>query len=254
MQTHVHSGALFGIDALPPDALVSAVHEETEGNPFFVTEVVRLLASDGRLERADDVRSWTFAIPQGVREVLGRRLDRLSPDCNQVLTMASVIGREFSLESLGRVSNVPRVRLLTLLEEAVDARVIDPIAPVAGRFSFAHRLVRETLYDELTAAHRITLHRRVGEVIESLHAAELEPHLAALAYHFFEASLADGDVGKAIDYARRAGDCVCMSARLRSAASRRNRSSGIADQLGDAPGSWAGSRAGEPCGCEEGET
>ncbi|TMB53715.1 MAG: hypothetical protein E6J56_12745, partial [Deltaproteobacteria bacterium] len=111
MQTHVHSGALFGIDALPPDALVSAVHEETEGNPFFVTEVVRLLASDGRLERADDVRSWTFAIPQGVREVLGRRLDRLSPDCNQVLTMASVIGREFSLESLGRVSNVPRVRL-----------------------------------------------------------------------------------------------------------------------------------------------
>ena len=167
MQTHVHSGALFGIDALPPDALVSAVHEETEGNPFFVTEVVRLLASDGRLERADDVRSWTFAIPQGVREVLGRRLDRLSPDCNQVLTMASVIGREFSLESLGRVSNVPRVRLLTLLEEAVDARVIDPIAPVAGRFSFAHRLVRETLYDELTAAHRITLHRRVGEVIES---------------------------------------------------------------------------------------
>src|SRR5439155_23959289 len=147
-----------------------------------------------------------FAIPQGVREVLGHRLDRLSPDCNQVLSMASVIGREFSLESLGRVSKVPRVRLLALLEEAVDARVIDPIAPIAGRFSFAHHLVRETLYDELTAAHRITLHRRVGEVIESLHAAELEPHVAALAYHFFEASLADGDVGKAIDYARRAGD------------------------------------------------
>ncbi len=81
----------------PPQALVEAVYRETEGNPFFVNEVVRLLVADGRLERPEEVKSWSVTIPQGVREVVGRRLDHLSEECNRALTVASVIGREFGL-------------------------------------------------------------------------------------------------------------------------------------------------------------
>jgi predicted ATPase len=83
----------------PPLELVSLVYQHTEGNPLFVGEVVRLLAQEGLLapERLEDLKNWDFRLPEGVREVIGRRLDRLSGECNQVLITAAVIGREFSL-------------------------------------------------------------------------------------------------------------------------------------------------------------
>ena len=92
----------------PPSGMVEAVHRQTEDNPLFVTEVVRLLVPDGELTddpstasgRAERRDSWSFRIPEGVREVIGRRLDRLSERCNESLTIASVIGRELTLEHL----------------------------------------------------------------------------------------------------------------------------------------------------------
>ncbi|MEA2428857.1 MAG: eukaryotic-like serine/threonine-protein kinase, partial [Thermoleophilaceae bacterium] len=84
----------------PPRGLVRAIHEETEGNPFFVSEIVNLLAAEGELDDPSGLDEWTVTIPQGVREVLGRRLDRLSEERNRVLAIASVIGREFSVELL----------------------------------------------------------------------------------------------------------------------------------------------------------
>src|SRR5262249_24937373 len=77
----------------PPEGLVAAIYRETEGNPFFVNEIVRLFVSEGRLERPPDGASWSVTIPQSVREVVGRRLDHLSADSNRMLTLASVIGR-----------------------------------------------------------------------------------------------------------------------------------------------------------------
>jgi class 3 adenylate cyclase len=146
-----------------------------------------------------------------VREVVGRRLDHLSEQCNRVLTIASAIGREFGLDALERVvgaqhdAPVTGDRLLEVLEEAVGARVVAEVPRVVGRYSFTHALIWETLYEELSTARRVRLHRQIGEVLEELHGANLDPHLAALAYHFFEAA-PGGDVDKAIDYARRAGD------------------------------------------------
>jgi len=89
----------------PPEGLVRAVYEQTEGNPFFVNEVVRLLAQEGELgpEKLIERRSWSVRIPEGVREVVGRRLNRLSERCNEVLTIAAVVGREFTLQQLGRL-------------------------------------------------------------------------------------------------------------------------------------------------------
>ncbi len=189
----------------PPEALVAAVYRETEGNPFFVNEIVRLLVADGRLERPEEVKSWSVTIPQGVREVVGRRLNHLSKECNGVLTVASVIGREFGLDALERVSDLSGDRLLEMLEEAVAARVVAEVPRAVGRYSFTHALIRETLYEELTTTRRVRLHRQIGEVLEVLHGDNLEPYLAELAYHFSEGAQG-GDVDKAIDYATRAGE------------------------------------------------
>jgi class 3 adenylate cyclase len=189
----------------PPQALVDAVYKETEGNPFFVNEIVRLLVADGRLERPEEVKSWSITIPQGVREVVGRRLDHLSEACNRVLTTASVVGREFGLDALERLSDLSGDRLLEVLDEAVGARVVNEVPRAVGRYGFTHALIRETLYEELGTTRRVRLHRQIGEVLEALHSDNLEPHLPELAYHFSEGAQG-GDVDKAIDYATRAGE------------------------------------------------
>ncbi len=186
----------------PPGALVEAVYRETEGNPFFVNEIVRLLVADGRMERAEEVTSWSVTIPQSVREVVGRRLDHLSEACNQVLTVGAVIGREFGLSALEKVCEVKGDRLLEAVEEAVAARVISEVPRSADHYSFSHALIRETLYEELSTPRRLRLHRQIGEVLEQ---TDPDAHLPQLAYHFCEAA-PGGNVEKAIDYARRAAE------------------------------------------------
>jgi predicted ATPase/DNA-binding SARP family transcriptional activator len=189
----------------PGSELVAAIHEETEGNPLFVGEVVRLLAAEGHLADIDSRTLLTLGIPQGVREVIGRRLRRLSEECTHVLNLASVLGREFRLDVLKRLSELPADRLLEVLDEAVAARLVSDVPGSLGRLRFAHALIRDTLYDELTTPRRVQLHRRVGEVLEDFYSQEDELHLAELAHHFFQAA-PGGDVERAVDYARRAGE------------------------------------------------
>jgi eukaryotic-like serine/threonine-protein kinase len=182
-----------------------AVHHETEGNPLFVGEVVRLLAAEGRLGEPVDPASWRLAIPQGIREVIGRRVSRLSKERSRTLSLASVLGREFDLEPLEGLSSLASDELLEVLDEAAAARVVGEVPGSPGRLPFAHSLIRDTLYDELSPARRARLHLRAGEALESLYAQNRDPHLAELAHHFFQA-LPGGDVEKAIQYARRAAD------------------------------------------------
>jgi tetratricopeptide (TPR) repeat protein len=189
----------------PSEKLVAAVHKDTEGNPFFVNEVVRLLASEGRLEPSEESASIGIRIPEGVREVIGRRLDHLSKDCNRILSIASVVGREFSIDILEPLCDFSCDRLLEVLEEAATTHVINEVPRLIGNYTFSHALIRETLYDELSIARRVRLHRRIGEISESLYGNNLEPHLAELAYHFFQAA-PSGDIEKAIQYANKAAE------------------------------------------------
>jgi tetratricopeptide (TPR) repeat protein len=188
----------------PPDGLVTAVLRETDGNPLFVSEVVRLLVAEGRLDRIEEGASWTMTIPEGVREAIGRRLDRLSDACNSVLRLASVMGREFELPALERVSDLSEEELMDAFEEAIRARVVVEVPHGRGRYRFSHALIQEVLYAELPSPRRARLHARIGEALENLHAATLELHLDELAHHFVEAAHA-GQVEKGIDYAARAG-------------------------------------------------
>ena len=100
----------------PPDELIDVLHERTEGNPFFVVEVARLLVQDGELTREGlpESERWVAKIPQGVRLLIGRRLDRLSPECNQALAIAAIIGREFSFPILDRSRWVRQIPVLSL--------------------------------------------------------------------------------------------------------------------------------------------
>ena len=190
-----------GVEA--PETLVAAIYRETEGNPLFVGEVVRLLAAEGRLEEPGTLAR--LAVPQGVRAVIGRRLRRLSDECRHILTLASVLGREFALDALEGVSGLSGDELLETLDEAVGARVVTEVPGALARLRFAHALIRDTLYDELPKSRRVRLHRQVGEGLESLYSQSPEPHLAELAHHFFEAA-PGGNAARAVEYARRAGD------------------------------------------------
>ena len=179
--------------------LTSALYGETEGNPLFVSETVRLLALEGLPPQASGTPR--LAIPPTISDVISRRLAHLSADCNQMLVQASVLGREFALDALEQVFAEPEARFLQCVDEATVARVVAEVPGVRGRLRFSHVLVRDTLYDRLGAARRARLHRRAGETLEALYARDPGPHLAELAHHFLEASAA-GKPGKAIQYAR----------------------------------------------------
>jgi eukaryotic-like serine/threonine-protein kinase len=188
----------------PSPSLVKAVYAQTEGNPFFVSETIKLLISEGKLRGKGETGTSAVLVPQSVREVIGRRLDRLSEDCNKALTTASVLGSEFSMSVLQRVSDLPADRLLDVLDEAVAARVINESPQAAGQFTFSHALIREVLYEGLGVNLRVRLHRRAGAVLEEVYAFELDDHIDQLANHFLQGATG-GDVDKAIEYAIRAG-------------------------------------------------
>ena len=187
--------------AAAPPGLAEAVQEQTDGNPFFVGEVVRLLASEGRLTSGGSAAE--LQIPQGVREVVGRRLDRLSEETNAALRVAAVLGRDFDRELVWRVAQQEPQQLMEAAEEAVAERLVTDLGD--GHYSFAHALVRDTLYEELTPPKRSALHERAGLAIEEICGGNVDERLGELAHHFLEAA-PRGDLAKAIDYAQRAGE------------------------------------------------
>ena len=183
-----------------PPGLAEAVQEQTDGNPFFVGEVVRLLASEGKL--TGGASAAELEIPQGVREVVGRRLDRLSEETNEGLRVAAVIGRDFDEDLVARVVKQPPEVLMKAAEEAIAERLVTDLGN--GRYSFAHALVRDTLYEELSAPKRSALHELAGLAIEAICGGNVEERLGELAHHFLAAA-PRGDLAKAIDYAQQAG-------------------------------------------------
>ncbi len=190
----------------PPQELVDRIHAHTEGNPFFMTEVLRLLSDRGELitEQADGVQD--ISVPESVREAIGQRLNRLSGLCNQVLTTASVIGRQFDYRLLDTVTGgMTEEQGLTAIDEAVSARLIEEVPGSTERFQFSHALVQRTLADELTTTRRVRLHSLIAAAMEEQYGDDAEAHAAELAYHFGEAESVTGP-GKLVRYSLLAGD------------------------------------------------
>ena len=180
-------------------AQAEAVRVHTGGNPFFVGELLRHLAETGATYRRRG--PWSYyagaedvGVPQGVQEVVARRLRRLSETANNVVVWASVIGAEFDLGLLEQV--VDGDDPFDAVEEAVRGHVVVEVSP--SHYRFSHALVRDTVYSGLTATRRGRLHRRVGETLEASPGGR--DRIDALAHHFAAAATA-GCAAKAAEYA-----------------------------------------------------
>jgi tetratricopeptide (TPR) repeat protein len=189
-------------------AFAEVVQRETSGNPFFLGEVLRHLAETGALYERDgrwvsDLRPEEAGIPEGIREVVGRRLSRLGDDVETVLRSAAVIGYEFDVDLLADVVGRDADDVLDALDIAARANLVIEVG--VDRHRFAHALVRETLHGELSSSRRARQHRRVAEALEARHADDIDAVIAELATHWAEAS-AGGDPSRAIELAIHAGD------------------------------------------------
>jgi AAA ATPase-like protein len=172
---------------------VARLHAVTGGNPYFLSEVVQLLA-------AGDTR-----IPEEVRALIRRRVAALPRDAVATLRLAAVIGREFDLHLLQRASRLTLARLMAVLAEAAAVGLIAEVASSPGRYAFAHDLVRETLYEDLPARRRLEFHRAIGRLLEDVYGDDLDPYLSEIAHHLFLAAPL-GEAGQAVEYLVRAGD------------------------------------------------
>jgi hypothetical protein len=215
--------ALVGSDAVTSQ-FVRRLTEETEGNPFFIEETLR------SLPELEERALSRIAVPEGVKELINRRLAQLSEEANRVLSVASVVGRRFDLPLLETL--LEETDVLGALEEATDRGLVREAG--VDRFAFAHALVREALYEAQSSSRRVRLHRRIGEALETQDANPAE-----LAHHFHE-----GRAPQAIPYALAAAEQATAALAWAEAAEHYRRAdAGLATRL--ALGA-AELRAGEP--------
>ncbi|HEY32808.1 MAG TPA: AAA family ATPase [Dehalococcoidia bacterium] len=194
-----------------PLGLTQAVYRQTEGNPLFVQEVVRYLVEEGIISQEKGqwhtvaVTPLETRIPEGLRGIIEKRLSSLSQECNEILSVAAVIGREFSPEVLRLVTNMSDEDLFTALEKAKSAAVIEERAGVGAAitYRFGHAFFRQALYEEIIAPRRILLHQRVARALEEIYAAHPEDHATELAEHFSHSS-DRADLTKAVSYGQMA--------------------------------------------------
>ena len=198
-----------------PAAFVRAMHAETDGNPFFVQEVLVHLAETGVL--APDGTGWRLpaaateklGLPETIREVVTKRLGRLPEPVQRILVVSAVVGREFDLDVVAHVAEIKQDELLDAIEVAVAARLVDEVSDSVGRFRFVHELIRSTLAETLSAARQARVHLRVGSALEQ----QQPDDLATLANHYAAAAAA-GAV-KAVEYAELAAATPSSGSRTR---------------------------------------
>ena len=190
--------------------LAGQIAAETDGNPFFVGEILLGLSESGALVFDEASARWSIdtsagiALPESVREVIERRVERLGEESLEALRLAAVVGREFDLELLSAVVEMDETRLLDHLEAAVAASVLAESSEQVGRFRFAHALINQTLYDGLGATRRARMHQRVAQALEELYGADPAEHFGELALHWRLAAVSV-EKAKAADYALKAG-------------------------------------------------
>src|ERR1700719_26947 len=182
------------------DSALKMIYQQTDGNPLFAIELIKVIIDENA---GAAIATMPARIPAGVHETIFRRLTRLSEQCNELLCAASVYGRQFTARDLAAIMDEDVQRILTVLEPAVQAGIVQADADTSGTYLFTHALIRETIYEDLPACDRLRLHGRAGDALAGVHCAHLEPALTRIAHHYHEAAPL-GYADKAVAYALRA--------------------------------------------------
>jgi class 3 adenylate cyclase/tetratricopeptide (TPR) repeat protein len=193
--------------------LAEALCLETEGNPFFVGEVLRSLMETGAIYQ-DDRGRWTVAgelsemvLPNSVRDVITARVGRVGAKAGRILATAAVIGRDFDFDLLDAVTDLGTEEVLDVLDAATAAALVREVPDVPGRYTFSHALTQHTLYQGLPRVRRTRAHRQVAEAIEASVGQTPGARVGELAHHWLSASQ-PANAAKAIRYARQAGEAA----------------------------------------------
>jgi DNA-binding CsgD family transcriptional regulator/tetratricopeptide (TPR) repeat protein len=191
------------------------IYALSEGNPFFIEELVRSLLAAGGLAQVAGRRERTpvneLRLPRSVHDAVRRRTDRISSQAREVLVLAAIAGRRFDFELLRSLTGRGEADLLGRIKELIAAHLVVEVEKHGDQFAFRHALTRQAVYEQVLGRERRSVHRRIAETIEQQPANAPEPSLEDLAYHFSEA----GDWPKALEYATRAGeraDALCAPA------------------------------------------
>ena len=194
-----------------PDAFVRAIRTETSGNPFFIREVLLQLVSENKITRQGG--SWVstlsieeMKIPEGVRQVIGRRLSQLSAEANRLLRAAAGFNGLFQFDIAAAVAGLDEAHGLSAVDEALGAQMLRP-GSTPDTYDFTHALIRHTLYAELSPSRQVRLHRQIAEVMEQVYGDRVNEHAAELAYQYDRSAVlpsAERGVSHAIAAADRA--------------------------------------------------
>lgn len=194
------NGLTSEMQALPADTIFRA----TGGNPLFVQEVARMLTAGGELHRAD--HSVGFRVPLGIGGAVRSRASLLDPHTLEALMVASVIGLTFDVGLLQQILGSDLYALLDRLEEGVSEQFLEETSAL-GEYRFVHLLVREALYEDLSAGQRMRLHHKVALALDANDDDPAGERLQTLAHHWFKAAQA-GDPARALELGRRAAQAA----------------------------------------------
>ena len=232
-ETGAMLGAIFDLKRPAQAEFLDTIYTLTEGNPFFIEEILKSLIAAGEISYTDG--AWDrkplreLHIPRSIADAVQQRSEHLSESARQLFLLAAVAGRRFDFAVLKQVTHHDEQQLLTLMKELMSAQLV--VEESAEQFAFRHALTRQAIYAQLLVRERKALHRTIAETMESLYAEALEAHLADLAYHFFEAGLWE----KALSYAQQTGEMAQHLYAPRTAIEQFTRALDAASHLALAP-------------------
>ncbi|HET8853383.1 MAG TPA: AAA family ATPase [Ktedonobacteraceae bacterium] len=196
--------AIFGFPRSTRVELADPVYTLTEGNPFFVEEILKALISSGDISyvdgRPEHKRPGELRIPRSVQDAVQQHTDQLSEPARRVLALAAVAGRRFDFSLLQQLTSYDEERMLAFMKELLAAQLV--VEESAEQFAFRHALTRQAIYAGLLARERRALHRSIADLMDHLASASPDARLSDLAYHFYEA----GAWEKAVTYGQRAAE------------------------------------------------
>ena len=193
----------------PSEEVRSDLHARTNGNPFFLHQVIQVLESEGRAFAVEHESPLRFRLPRHAQDAITRQIASLPDEVTSTLEVASVIGREFSCKCLSRVVSSSFEAIQGFLDTARVAGLVVEDEQVQLQFRFAHVLLRDAIYESIAPTRRAGLHLEVGVVLLRLQEEEGQPaDLANVSHHFFEGARGE-NLSQAIDIALRAGRWAC---------------------------------------------